>query len=86
MGTETMHEPVALAIFWIWLGFVVAGAMAYFAYRLLRPRLNKVRKPPSPPVLKYAARLQQRMHKKPSRRGGVLPASETNDGKLPTKK
>lgn len=50
MITESMHGPVALALFWIWLGFVAAAAVAYLAYRLLSPRLNKARKPQAPPA------------------------------------
>jgi membrane protein implicated in regulation of membrane protease activity len=83
MVTEPMHGPVALAIFWTWLGFTAAGVVAYSAYRLLRPWLNKLRKPPSQPAVKYAAQLQQRMRKKPSRQEGASPAS---DDKAPTKK
>ena len=74
MITEPMHGPVGLAIFWIWLGFIAVGAAAYLAYRLLRPRVNKARKPQPPPV-KYAGQLRQRMRKKPPRPRAIPPDS-----------
>lgn len=84
MGTEPMHGPVGHAIFLIWLGFVAAGGIAYLAYRLLRPWLNKARKPPPPPPMKYAEQLRQRMRKKPSRRAVESAQREPCNGKPPT--
>lgn len=80
-----MHGPVALAIFWIWLGFIAAGAIAYLVYRLLRPRLIKARKSPPPAPVKYAEQLRQRMRKKPSRPGSVPPDSAGAAPKPPSK-
>ena len=84
MFTEPMHGPVALSIFWIWLGFIAVGAVAYLAYRLLRPRLNKARKPPPPPPVKYAEQLRQRMRKKPSRPGSIPPNNAGASPKPPS--
>lgn len=83
MFTEPMHGPVAVSIFWMWLGFIAVGALAYLVYRLLRPRLNKVKEPPPAPPMKYAEQLRQRMQKKPSPPGSVSPDSEGKAAKTP---
>lgn len=69
MFTEAMHGPVAVVIFWVWLGFVVVAVLCYW---LLRPWLNRPKKKPPPP-LKYAEQLRQRIRKKPSSSGPVPP-------------
>lgn len=57
MGAEPMHGPLALTIFWLWLGLVLFGVLIYI---LLLRRLNRTRgKPPRP--MKYAEQLRQRM-------------------------
>jgi len=57
MGTEPMHGPLGLAIFWIWLGLVV---FAVLLYGLLRPWLSRARAKRQRAV-KYAEQLRQRM-------------------------
>lgn len=37
MITEPMHGPEALAIFWIFFGFIAAGAVVHFAVPAMRP-------------------------------------------------
>ncbi len=74
MFTEPMHGPVAQLIFWIWLGFIAVGAVAYLAFRLLRPRLSKAKTPP-PPTMKYAEQLRHRLRKKPPPAGTAAPDS-----------
>lgn len=61
MFTEPMHGPVAVMLFWIWLGIVV---VVVIAYRVLG--LGK-RKPPEKTPPKYAAQLRHRMQKKSDR-------------------
>lgn len=79
MFTEAMHGPIALTIFWIWLGFV---AVAVLCYWLLRPWLNRPKtKPPLP--LKYAEQLRQRMRKKSPSTGASSPGGANTNGKPP---
>lgn len=80
MFDHEMHGSVALTIFWIWLGIVAVGGVAYW---LLRHRLNKARKPPPPPV-QYAEQLRQRMRKTLSRPAAAAPDRAGANRKLPS--
>lgn len=80
MFSHPMHGSAVLTLFWIWMGIVAVAAVAYWT---LRARLNKVRKPPPPPV-KYAEQLRQRMVKKPLRPGAALPDSAGAERKPPS--
>lgn len=80
MFTEPMHGPVAVAIFWIWLGIV---GFAVLCYWLLSPRLNRPKKKPPPP-LKYAEQLRQRIRKVPSKTGAVPPGGTDAKRKPPS--
>ena len=63
---------LAQTIAWIWLGFLVAGGIAWFTYRYWRGR----HPPPAPaPERSYSQRLEERLTKsqvatKRKRRGG----------------
>lgn len=60
MFTPAMHGPVAVTLFWMWLGFVAAGVGIYWLWRARRNKTKKKEKVPA----KYADRLRQRMQKK----------------------
>lgn len=72
MGRKYLDTALAQAIAWLWLGFLVAGVVAWFAYRHWRKR----HPPPVPePERSYSQRLEQRLAKnqgaaKRKRRGG----------------
>lgn len=74
MTKVPMHGPVAVAMFWIWLGFIAAAAFAYVVYRLLRTLPDKKERPPTSQPMKYAKNLGQRLREKSS-----LPASVQSD-------
>ncbi|MBI2750458.1 MAG: hypothetical protein HYX43_14330 [Burkholderiales bacterium] len=83
MFTEPMHGPVAASIFWMGLGFIAVGAVAFVVYRLVRPKM-KARKPPPPPPVKYAEQLRQRMRKKSLRAGSIRPEGAGASRKPPS--
>lgn len=72
MFTPAMHGPVALTLFWIWLGFIATGLGGYWLLQIRRNKKkekdkdndkdNEEDKPPA----KYSDQLRQRMQKKPS--------------------
>ncbi|MCC6889857.1 MAG: hypothetical protein IT536_15105 [Hyphomicrobiales bacterium] len=72
MGRNSLDTALAQTIAWLWLGFLAAGVVAWFAYRYWRKR----RPPPlREPKRSYSQRLEQRLAKSPNtakrkRRGG----------------
>ncbi len=72
MGRKYLDTALAQTIAWLWLGFLVAGVVAWFAHRYWRKR----HPPPVPePERSYSQRLEQRLAKnqgaaKRKRRGG----------------
>lgn len=72
MGRNSLDTALAQTIAWLWLGFLAAGVVAWFAYQYWRKR-----HPPAvpEPERSYSQRLEQRLAKNPStakrkRRGG----------------
>lgn len=60
MRRQLPDPSLAQTIAWIWLGFLVAGIVAWFAYRHWRRR----HPPPVPtPEPSYSQRLEQRLAK-----------------------
>jgi membrane protein implicated in regulation of membrane protease activity len=80
MFTEAMHGPIALTIFWIWLGFV---AVAVLCYWLLRPWLKRP-KTKLPQPVKYAEQLRQRMRKTPPSAGAAPSGGADTNRKPPS--
>lgn len=74
MGRTSLDTALAQTIAWLWLGSLVAGAVAWLAYRYWRKR----HPPPVPePERSYSQRLEQRLAKnqgaaKRKRRGGSV--------------
>lgn len=72
MGRKYLDTALAQTIAWLWLGFLAAGVVAWFAYRYWRKR----HPPAAPePERSYSQRLEQRLAKnqgaaKRKRRGG----------------
>lgn len=62
MRTKTMDTGLAQTIAWIWLGFLVVGAIAWVAYRYWRRRHPPA--PPPAPERSYSERLEQRLSKR----------------------
>ena len=72
MGRKYLDTALAQTIAWLWLGFLVAGVVAWFAYRYWRKRHPR---PVPERVRSYSQRLEQRLAKnqgaaKRKRRGG----------------
>jgi hypothetical protein len=72
MRRQLLDTSLAQTIAWIWLGFLVAGLVAWIIYRYWRQRHPPV---PPPPELSYSQRLEQRLAKRQGaarrkRRGG----------------
>ena len=72
MRRQLLDTTLAQTIAWLWLGFLVAGVVAWFAFRYWRKR-----HPPlvAAPERSYSQRLEQRVAKsqgtaKRKRRGG----------------
>lgn len=59
MRRQMIDTGLAQTIAWIWLGFLVAGAIAWFAYRYWRRRHPPP--PPPAPERSYSERLEQRL-------------------------
>lgn len=61
MRQELVDSGLAATIAWIWVGFLVAGAVGWCAYRWWRGR-----RPIPPPALQrsYSQRLEQRLTRK----------------------
>lgn len=60
MRRQFLDTTLAQTIAWLWLGFLVAGVAAWFAYRYWRTR----HPPPAPePERSYSQRLEQRLAK-----------------------
>lgn len=60
MRPRLLDTALAQTIAWIWLGFLVAGVVAWFAYGYWRKR----HPPPAPvPERSYSQRLEQRLAK-----------------------
>jgi len=82
MGRKYLDTALAQTIAWIWLGFLVAGVVAWFAYRYWRKR----HPPPVPePERSYSQRLEQRLAKSPNtakrkRRGGSAKSPPRRQG------
>lgn len=60
MPRKHIDTALAQTITWVWLGFLVAGAVAWFAYRYWRKQ-----NPPAPPQPErsYSQRLERRLAK-----------------------
>lgn len=60
MRRQLLDTALAQTIAWLWLGFLVIGVMAWFAYRYWRRRHPA----PAPvPERSYSQRLEQRLAK-----------------------
>jgi len=77
MFTPAMHGPVAVTLFWIWLGFVAAGVGIYWLWRTRRNKAKKKEMERAP--AKYANQLRQRMQKK--RQPAATPPGEHSDAR-----
>lgn len=72
MGRKYLDTALAQTIAWLWLGFLVAAVVVWFAYRYWRKRHPTAAPEPE---LSYSQRLEQRLAKnrdaaKRARRGG----------------
>lgn len=72
MGRKYLDTDLAQTIAWLWLGILVAGVVAWLAYRYWRKRHPL---PVPEPERSYSERLEQRLAKnrgaaKRKRRGG----------------
>jgi cytoskeletal protein RodZ len=67
MFTPAMHGPVALTLFWIWLGVVATGLGGYWLlqnHQKKKKEKDKDKEEDKPPA-KYSEQLRQRLQKKP---------------------
>lgn len=73
------NVPLAITIFWIWVGFVAVVLAAYF---VIFWRRRKHTLPLPPPELSYSARLRERLSARPHTRACAPTSGDAHTGPL----